>query len=281
MHQRTVEGAGGIPIALAQSAPDRCDAFFVHANGFCKETLYATIEELAALVPDVSACAIDQRGHGSSGSGTFPYRWQHIGDDVRAVLSLTDARPLGIGHSSGGAGVTIAQLDDPSTFAGLVLIEPMIAPPPYGRRDGPMSYLADRRRRSFPSRAAVFERFGKGPFATWDTRALDAYLDHAFGLVDGELVLRCDPEVEADIYREGFNHDTWDRLTDLDVPIVVVVGETSTTHHGEYLEQLVARLPGAELIVVSGAGHLVPMEAPRATAQAIVRGMEAVGMAAR
>jgi pimeloyl-ACP methyl ester carboxylesterase len=76
-------------------------------------------------------------------------------------------------------------------------------------------------------------------------------------------VLACDPEVEAEFYRMGTAHDAWDRLDELTLPVVLLCGEGSTTHHGGYLERLAAAF-GAEpeLEVVAGASHFVVMERP-------------------
>jgi 2-succinyl-6-hydroxy-2,4-cyclohexadiene-1-carboxylate synthase len=57
----------------------------------------------------------------------------------------------------------------------------------------------------------------------------------------------------------------WDRLGELAMPARVVAGERDAKYV-EIGEQLVAALPRAELVVVPGAGHGLPREAPEALA---------------
>ena len=220
---------------------------------------------------------MDTRGHGASDRAEPPYEFARFGADVVAVLDPLDTSPVAVGHSSGGAALAIAQLLEPGLFSALVLIEPIIFPPPFERRWNPLVDVALRRRRSFPSRTVARERFAEGPFRSWVPEALDAYVDHGFEEVGDEWALRCAAEVEADVYHEGSNHDTWDRVEGLDVPVVIVAGEHSDLHHGAYLEALVAQFTGPELVIVPGAGHLVPMEDPDAVADIIASVLTTVG----
>jgi pimeloyl-ACP methyl ester carboxylesterase len=60
----------------------------------------------------------------------------------------------------------------------------------------------------------------------------------------------------------------WDRLAELEMPVSVVTGERD----GRYAaigRRLVAALPDARLLLVPGAGHGLPREAPQAVAAAI------------
>ena len=65
-------------------------------------------------------------------------------------------------------------------------------------------------------------------------------------------------------------HDVTVRLGDITAPTLVVVGELDEETPIPYAEALAAGIPGAELRVVAGAGHLTPAEAP-AEFNALVR----------
>ena len=61
----------------------------------------------------------------------------------------------------------------------------------------------------------------------------------------------------------------WDRLGELDgMPVTIIAGERD----GRYAalgRRLAGALPGARMLVVPGAGHGLPREAPQAVAAAI------------
>jgi pimeloyl-ACP methyl ester carboxylesterase len=243
-------------------------ALFVHATAFCKETWLPVVD----LLPGVRATMLDQRGHGESGRPQPPFDWWDLGADVRAVLGDSTDRPIGVGHSSGGAAVAMAEISRPGTFSALVLVEPIILPPPFERgEENALTLQALRRRRDFESVESAYESFrGRGPFAQWTDQALRLYVEH--GTVEapgGGRTLACPPEVEAEFYRAATAHGSWDRLEEIECPVIVVVGEHSDSHTPKFAEKLTARFSNAELRTIKGATHFVPMEDPDAVADAL------------
>jgi pimeloyl-ACP methyl ester carboxylesterase len=57
-------------------------------------------------------------------------------------------------------------------------------------------------------------------------------------------------------------HDVRDRLDEITVPTLVVVGELDAETPPAYSQALAAGIPGARLEVVVGAGHLSNLERP-------------------
>jgi pimeloyl-ACP methyl ester carboxylesterase len=255
-----------MPLATSGTAIDEAHVVVCHATGFCKETLSPLIVEAEKLAGPLHATLVDGRGHGASTPHPGPFDWHSATIDIVDMLAGRSAPIVGVGHSWGGAILARAEILRPGTFSHLVLIEPSILPPPYAARDIPLSLAAERRRSSFPSRDAAYRRFATGPFATWDPRALAGYVDHGFVQTGDGWTLRCKREVEAEVFRQGSNVDTWDRLGEVDLPVVIVAGEHSTTHGGQNLDDLTGRFPHAQAAVIEGFGHLVPMESPRSVA---------------
>lgn len=272
-----VPATDGTTLAVRRWTGTEPSLFFVHANGFSKELWGPTLVELDRRDIDAAGAALDQRGHGDSGGVAAPIDLGYLGSDVADVLAhlRRDDRigevTIGVGHSSGGTAVAMAAVDDDHAFGHLVLIEPIIFPPPFERLEtNPMTAAALRRRSSFPDRATAVATFtGRGPFAGWRTDAVEAYVDGAMRAEGGELVLKCAPETEAEIYRAGLAVDTWDHLAAIACPVTLIVGDASTTHNGAYLSDLAARFADVELRVVAGASHLVPMERPNIVADAV------------
>lgn len=274
MTEGTVTASDGVLIAFERwSGTAGVECLFVHATGFCKELWRPTRTALGSLGADPGGIAIDQRAHGDSGAAPPPTGWVALGDDVATVRLAMDGPVIGVGHSSGGAALCMAEAAAPGSFAGLVLIEPIVFPGPYGRLvDHPLIAGALRRRASFPSTEEARAQFeGKGPFARWTVSALDAYVAYAFRDENGRRVLKCSPETEAGFYREGTNHDTWDRLGDIECPVLVIAGEHSDTHPTVFVEQLVGRFRDATGLIAEGATHLVPMERPDVVASAVAQ----------
>jgi pimeloyl-ACP methyl ester carboxylesterase len=253
-------------IAFEQAGDPRL--VFVHANGFCKEIWRPVVEELGSL----EHVSIDQPGHGESDAPEPPFDWWDFGRNALSVIDSVGAdRPVGIGHSSGAAALAMAEILRPGTFERLVLVEPIVFPGPYERSDRhPLVVGAMRRRATFDSYAHALESYrGRGPFRAWDDRAIEAYVTHGFHMTDDGWSLRCEPEVEAEVYRTSTVHGAWDRLDEVGCHVDLVAGERSDTHFEEFASTQVARFPDAALHMIAGAGHFVPMTHPERLASLI------------
>ena len=263
-------GWEGFPVAVEGSATSSPDLLYVHANGFCKALWRPIARIVGERHPATRWQSLDLRGHGESDRPDLPCSWHPLALDILEILGDDASGVIGVGHSMGGASLARAEILQPGTFASLVLIEPILFPPPHGRADIPLADVAMNRRSVFPDRDAALQRFaGGGPFAAWDPEILGLYVDHGWGQGPDGWEIRCAPEIEADYYREGNNVDTWDRLPEIDIPVVLIAGDRSDTHRGPYLEQLCHRFRHVDVRVIEDAGHLVPMERPEAIASIV------------
>lgn len=239
--------------------------YFSHATSFCG----AVWNPVRAYLTDIPTFAWDHPGHGRGPRLEPPVDWRVFGE---YVLEVTEPGGVGVGHSMGAAALTMAQVADPTRFRALVLIEPIVFPGPYGRetRD-PMAVQAEKRKAVFESREAAAENFrGRGPFENWDEEAFDGYIE--CGLIgEGAVRLACSPEVEADIYRAWKDHDTWDELGSIEIPVLVMAGEDSDTISPGFARSQAAQFARAGLEVVPGTGHFLPMERPDLIAQRVRR----------
>lgn len=237
---------------------------FSHATGFCKEVWQPTIRHLRQAGVSLPAIAWDYRCHGDAPTieGVLDWRW--FAEDALSVVA--DVGPVvGIGHSMGGAVLTLAELMRPGSFAALLLIEPIIIPgPQIPTDDGPMAVAARRRRATLPSREAALANYrGKGGFATWTDEALEAYVDGGFRLQsDGSLLLKCRPDREAAVFAASLMHGAFDRLGELTCPVRIIAGEITDTHPQALLDQYEAEIPDVTTAVLPGTTHFIPMERP-------------------
>jgi pimeloyl-ACP methyl ester carboxylesterase len=270
----------GVEVAYSQwgRAESTPLVVFVHATGFCKELCGPVVDDLSTMVSDFRGIAIDQRAHGDSGVPDHPFDWWDAGRDVVELCAEAPA-VIGVGHSAGAASLLLAELTSPGMFAGLVLVEPIVFPSPYGRfPDNPMANGARRRRDRFTSREAAFENWVSKPaFAGWEERAMRAYVDGGLRDDGDSVVLKCSRESEAEFFTAATDHRAWDRLGEIDVPALVIAGERSTTHQEPYLGELVGRLPRATVEVVPGTSHFVWMERPRLVAERAAEFVDSFG----
>ncbi len=264
---RFFTASDGIEIAFSDSGAGRL-AVFVHATGFCKEVWDPLIADTRDRGVDFRAIAVDQRGHGDSGVPEPPFDWWDTGQDIVDIVGSEES-VVGIGHSSGGAVLVLAELLRPGTFSSLVLIEPIILPPPYQRYpDNPMARGALRRKRRFGGRRQAFDNFmSKSAFAGWEPRVMWAYVNGGMRAQNGGVTLKCTPEAEAESFFAATTHGAWDRLDEIDVPTVIIAGGRSTTHQEPFLAELTGRFPRARYEIISDASHFVCMERPELVAR--------------
>jgi 3-oxoadipate enol-lactonase len=84
------------------------------------------------------------------------------------------------------------------------------------------------------------------------------------------MISRQKPEtVEADLRAMRDRPDSTGFLSEIAVPTLVVVGDGDVLTPPADSEKMAAAIPGARLVSVPGAGHLTPMERPKAVAEAL------------
>lgn len=66
-------------------------------------------------------------------------------------------------------------------------------------------------------------------------------------------------------------HDVWDALPTLDVPVLVVHGDADLLVPTENGRRIASRIPGAELVLLPGAGHMLQADAGDAVREAVLR----------
>jgi pimeloyl-ACP methyl ester carboxylesterase len=257
--------AGATPVVLA------------HATGFCGPVF----APLAGRLHHVHAWAPDLRGHGASTTpGDHDFAWSGWADDVLATLDVLGLpepdrkRPIGFGHSGGGAALLLAEQRRPGTFAALYLFEPVVMPPDAWTRLGgnPLAAGARLRRSTFPSREAAYENFAsKPPMDVFDAAALQGYIDGGFvDQPDGSVRLACRPEDEARMYEMSRHSGAHEVLPSITCPVVVARGRIDeSSGPSPWAAATAAALPHGRLEAFDQLGHFGPMEDPGAIASSL------------
>lgn len=183
---------------------------------------------------------------------------------VEDVLALAPERFVLCGYSMGGRLALHVALAAPERVTRLVLVATTAGIEDEAQRA--------ERRAADDALAEFAEAEGIAAFAgRWQAQPLFAGTPEPAAALWREDIMRCEPaEVAATLRTVGTGRmePLWDRLGELTMPARVVVGERDA----KFLalgERLAGALPDAELVVVAGAGHGIPREAPRAVAEVL------------
>ena len=275
----TVSAAPGVGIAVYRRAGGSPSVYLAHATGFCAGVWRPVVDALDRPGRPWAVTAWDARNHGASSRAPHPISWWDVAADAVRVVEDQPApgSAIGVGHSMGGATLLMAQVLRP-LFDVLVLVEAILPGPPLGRVEHPLVGLARRRRREFPTRADARANFAsKPPFSSWDPRALDGYVDG--GVVEEEAGARlaCSPEDEAEVFLGASAHGMADRLGEVEIPVLLLVGSDTDTYPVSWAAELAGRLPAGRLEVVEGGTHFLPRERPRLGARRITAAAGGLG----
>jgi pimeloyl-ACP methyl ester carboxylesterase len=264
----------GVPIAVHDLGGRGRPLVLAHATGLHGLVWKPLTVSLTATFHCVS---LDARGHGDSGlHPDLDFAWEGLARDILAVVDgLGSQQPVGVGHSSGGAAMLLAEQARPGTFAALYCFEPTVVAvdPPLGRDvDNWLAVGARRRRERFASRREAYTNYAsKAPFSGVTPDALHAYVDHGFADVPGGVQLKCRGEHEALVHEMASAHDGFAHLDEVRCPVMLAYGEETEAFGPALIKVMAARIPAVSVEVVAGLGHLGPLEGPEAVGQSVRR----------
>jgi pimeloyl-ACP methyl ester carboxylesterase len=257
---------------------------WAHATGFHGRLYRPLLDDLAR---DCNVLAWDMRGHGASAEAAdfATFRgWETYYRDLAAFLDKL-AEPVWLaGHSIGATTSIMAAARRPDKVLGLILAEPVIMDLWQGwmlwwakllRRSDRFSLAAGaaRRRREFDSHAAALDNFrGRGGFKTWPEAWLEAYVQHGLVQHGDQVRLACTPEWESATFAHT-EHNPWPGIRRLQCPVITLAAEQASTFSQRARQRLRTRLPCAEVEVLPGTTHFLPMERPEAVRDAVRRMM--------
>ncbi len=283
----TVLAADGVPLHAEISGPDEAPVTIIFCHGYALNQNCWHYQQ-AGLAAD-RLVFWDQRGHGRSGRGDCgQVSIDQIGGDLHAVLLAAvpgDSPVVLVGHSMGGMTIMALAEQYPELFGtkiiGVVLISTAAsAVDPSGWLPGPLRPIARHAvppvMRGAQGKAAGLIERGRGAagdiaflgtrfIAFGDPRISPAVVDFL------ERIIRATPvEVVAEFYLALLGHDKRSALAVLgQVPVLVLTGDHDRLVPPALSDEIAAEIPGAELILVPGAGHVVILERPELVNDAI------------
>ncbi len=281
-----VHADDGVPLHTEINGPDKAPVTIIFSHGYTlnQDSWHYQRRDLGAPGNPYRLVFWDQRSHGRSGrSHPENENIDQLGRDLYAVISAVAPRGAPVvlvGHSMGA--MTIMALADqhPELFGGKVRGVALISssagglakvtlglPAPFGmvvRRAAPsvIRGAAKARRAAFVERA----RQVGGDLAFLVTRLL-AFGDPNTSPTITDFVERMIRATPVEVVSQFFNallvHDKMACLPTLGkVPTVIIAGGKDRLTPKSHAEEMAAQIPGSELVVDEGAGHLIMLERP-------------------
>ena len=210
-----------------------------------------------ALADKWRVIAPDFRGHGRSEVGDGQYAIDFFADDLFAVLdALVPKRPVvACGLSMGGYVLLRAVERERTRFAGLILADTRSG---IDRDEARLKRFDAVRTLREKGAAGYAEEFVKGAVG----KTTHAERPAVVAAVT-EMAAAADPRgLIGALLAMAARTDTTDMLEKLSMPTLVVVGDEDTLTHPDHSREMATRIAGARLVLIPGAGHLTPMEAP-------------------
>ncbi|HXA28884.1 MAG TPA: alpha/beta hydrolase [Candidatus Angelobacter sp.] len=232
--------------------------------------LGATRRVYAPLVPLLAGrhrvIVFDPRGVGDSDITDGPYSMRQLADDACCVLDAAgEDTAIVFGASMGGMVAQHVGLDHGERVGKLILActSPGSAHAVPADRDATRALL------------------GKGATTPADAYRLattvlytPAFRAAHADFVEAEIAERGRHPVRARAFSAQYQavreHDPWDRLPTLRMPVLVLHGTEDAVIPPGNGEVLAERIPGARLVLLDGLGHLFWHEDPERAAQAIL-----------
>lgn len=232
-------------------------------------------DDVVAHMPDgLRPIAVDNRGTGGSDVPAGPYSVPEMAADALAVLAELDiGTAVLVGHSLGGFLCQHLALERPEVVAGMVLVGTAHAG---GREQLGSSPEVDKLLGR--SRGPLEEIVRDSLAVCLGQRFLDEQPDRFDRLVADRVANPPRGRAVAGQRAAGQAFDARGRLGAVRCPTLVVQGDDDRVVPPARGRELAAAIPGAELRLLPGVGHLPQIEAPAELAAEIARLAGAAGV---
>ena len=242
---------GGSEIGLYTSKPpfdpSLPSLLCVHGAGGSGRLFRAQLSGLARMA---NVAALDLPGHGQTTGDAMGSIGEYAGW-VADFIRKGPVRPILLGHSMGGAIAQTVALNEPGLLSGLVLAAS-------GAKLRVSPKLLEGVRNDYPQACSDLVSMAYGPEAS------PALLRQA-----KEQLLATPPQTVLADFVACDHFDERERLAQIELPTLVVVGTKDLMTPPKYAEHLTSSLKKASLLIIEGAGHSLYLEAPNAFNRAV------------
>lgn len=248
--------ANGIRIHYLRSRGGKPPVVLLHGltgSGACWTPVARVLEsELDVVMPDA-------RGHGGSSAPDQGYRYDELASDVIGLIrGLELSRPVLLGHSMGGMTAAAAARGGAGMVRGLVLVDP--------------TFLSrERQREVYESDVAEQHRRALGlQQAELVAQARARHPHRSQEMIELLATARLKTCTSAFDVLTPPNPDYRDLMSAIDVPTLLVIGDTSPVVTPEMAAELRGLHPRVQVEQVRGAGHGLPYDQPARLAEVVL-----------
>ena len=237
----------------------------LHGVTLCGELWH---HQLSSLASDFRVLAPDWRGHHRSSVGSEGFGLEVLARDLREILEHFDVRnAVLVGHSMGGMALMRFCIDHRDALLerarGMAFVDTAIANVATGLLGGVAGVLAPIARQ-MPRLAGAYGKAARGDLGYQAAK-------FAFGLRPDpvaveqtrQMLVRMDPLATGASTAALLGHDCRKGMGSVLLPTLVVVGDHDRVTPLVKAEEIVSTIPGAQLRVIAGAGHLPMLERPQ------------------
>ncbi len=253
----------GINIHYTRTGGSKPPLILLHgltANGLCWTALAHALEgEYDVIMPDA-------RGHGKSSVPDYGYRYEdHANDVVGLIKALGLPPPILIGHSMGGMTAAVVASRNSKLLRGLILADPTFLSPKVQReiRD---SDVTDQHRRIL--NASLDE-------VVADVRS--RHPDRSSGTLELIARARLQTSMSAFDVLTPPNPDYKQLVSAIDVPSLLVIGETASVVSPAVAAELQRLNPGFQVEQIREAGHGVHYDQSERFAAVVTSFLRSIG----
>lgn len=226
---------------------------FIHGLGWDHRMWLPALERYSGRYRTIAG---DSRGHGQSTKPDGPYAMTQFADDWASTLESISALPgCVVGLSQGGMVAQALAIRAPHLIKALVLVSTTCKEDP--ETSANMSNRLENMRKT-GARAGA-EIAAKSIFSDGFRAANPDYIE---AFLEARAAQPQEPLISAMGALKDFNYCA--DLEQLDIPTLVISGTEDALTPPEAVREVAAHIPGAKLVEMPGAGHIIPAEQPEA-----------------
>ncbi len=242
-----------IPLHVEQQGSGSPSLVFLHYWGGTHRTWSKVVEALGTSQHTVT---YDMRGWGGSGIGTG-YSMAELADEAQALIEqLSLDHYVLVGHSMGGKVAQLLASRRPAGLVGLVLVAPATPTPTHFPEEALQQQL-----HAYDDRQTVLQTIAFLCARTPDAPLVEQIVEDSLSGV---------PAAKLAWPTAGIREDISADVERIAVPTLLLAGELDRLDSVEqHRREVISRIADADLQIIAGSGHLVPIDEPAALARAL------------